>query len=32
LPQLPLAIDAEGYVVAQSDFHEPIGPSFWNRR
>jgi len=31
LPQLPLAIDDEGYVVAQSDFHEPIGPSFWNR-
>ena len=19
------------YVVAQSDFHEPVGPSFWNR-
>ena len=32
LPQLPIAIDDEGYVVAQSDFHEPIGPSFWNRR
>jgi ubiquinol-cytochrome c reductase iron-sulfur subunit len=32
LPQLPLAIDAEGYVVAQSDFHEPIGPTFWDRR
>jgi ubiquinol-cytochrome c reductase iron-sulfur subunit len=31
LPQLPLAIDNEGYLVAQSDFHEPIGPSFWNR-
>ncbi len=31
LPQLPIAIDAEGYVIAQSDFHEPIGPSFWNR-
>jgi ubiquinol-cytochrome c reductase iron-sulfur subunit len=31
LPQLPLAIDDEGYVIAQSDFHEPIGPSFWNR-
>jgi ubiquinol-cytochrome c reductase iron-sulfur subunit len=31
LPQLPLAIDDEGYLVAQSDFHEPIGPSFWNR-
>ncbi|MBV8949419.1 MAG: Rieske (2Fe-2S) protein [Actinobacteria bacterium] len=31
LPQLPLAIDAEGFLVAQSDFHEPVGPSFWNR-
>jgi ubiquinol-cytochrome c reductase iron-sulfur subunit len=32
LPQLPIAIDDEGFVVAQSDFHEPVGPSFWNRR
>jgi ubiquinol-cytochrome c reductase iron-sulfur subunit len=32
LPQLPIAIDDEGFVVAQSDFHEPIGPSFWDRR
>lgn len=31
LPQLPLTIDAEGYLVAQSDFTEPIGPGFWNR-
>jgi len=31
LPQLPIAVDAEGYLVAQSDFHEPIGPSFWER-
>jgi ubiquinol-cytochrome c reductase iron-sulfur subunit len=31
LPQLPLAIDPEGYLIAQSDFHEPIGPSYWNR-
>lgn len=31
LPQLPLVIDAEGFLAAQSDFHEPIGPSFWNR-
>jgi ubiquinol-cytochrome c reductase iron-sulfur subunit len=30
LPQLPLAIDAGGYLVAQSDFHESIGPGFWN--
>ncbi len=32
LPQLPIAIDDEGFVIARSDFHEPIGPSFWNRR
>ncbi|HEV2686333.1 MAG TPA: Rieske 2Fe-2S domain-containing protein [Actinomycetota bacterium] len=30
LPQLPLAIDPEGFVIAQSDFHEPVGPEFWN--
>jgi ubiquinol-cytochrome c reductase iron-sulfur subunit len=30
LPQLPLALDEEGYFVARSDFQEPIGPSFWN--
>jgi ubiquinol-cytochrome c reductase iron-sulfur subunit len=31
LPQLPLDIDAEGYVVARGDFSEPVGPSFWRR-
>ena len=31
LPQLPLAVDGEGYLVAQSDFTEPVGPGFWNR-
>lgn len=31
LPQLPLAIDPEGYVVARGDFSEPVGPSFWRR-
>ncbi len=31
LPQLPIAIDDDGYVVAQSGFHEPVGPMFWNR-
>jgi ubiquinol-cytochrome c reductase iron-sulfur subunit len=30
LPQLPLAIDADGYLVAQSDFTEDVGPGFWN--
>jgi ubiquinol-cytochrome c reductase iron-sulfur subunit len=31
LPQLPIAVDAEGYLIAQSDFTEPVGPSFWER-
>ncbi|KQW53869.1 ubiquinol-cytochrome C reductase [Nocardioides sp. Root1257] len=31
LPQLALAVDDEGYLVAQSDFNEPVGPSFWER-
>jgi ubiquinol-cytochrome c reductase iron-sulfur subunit len=31
LPQLPIEIDADGYVVAISDYTEPVGPSFWNR-
>ena len=31
LPQLPIEIDDEGYLVAQSDFTEPVGPSFWER-
>jgi ubiquinol-cytochrome c reductase iron-sulfur subunit len=31
LPQLPIAVDSEGYLIAQSDFTEPVGPSFWER-
>jgi len=31
LPQLPLTVDSEGYLVATSDFHEPVGPSYWER-
>ena len=31
LPQLPMTVDAEGYLVARSDFTEPVGPSFWER-
>ena len=31
LPQLPITTNAQGYLVAQSDFHEPVGPSFWER-
>jgi ubiquinol-cytochrome c reductase iron-sulfur subunit len=32
LPQLPLAVDPQGFLTAQDDFDEPIGPGFWNRR
>jgi ubiquinol-cytochrome c reductase iron-sulfur subunit len=31
MPQLAITVDAEGYLVAQGDFAEPIGPSFWER-
>lgn len=31
LPQLPITVDDEGYIVAKGDFSEPIGPSFWER-
>ena len=31
LPQLPLQVDSEGYLVAASDFTEPVGPSYWER-
>ncbi|WP_396668433.1 Rieske 2Fe-2S domain-containing protein [Microbacterium sp. R86528] len=31
LPQLPITVDDEGYLIATSDFNEPVGPSFWER-
>jgi ubiquinol-cytochrome c reductase iron-sulfur subunit len=31
LPQLPITVDAQGYLVAKSDFTQPVGPSFWER-
>jgi ubiquinol-cytochrome c reductase iron-sulfur subunit len=31
LPQLPMTTDANGYLVAKSDFTQPVGPSFWER-
>jgi ubiquinol-cytochrome c reductase iron-sulfur subunit len=31
LPQLPITTNAQGYLVAQSDFKEPVGPSYWER-
>lgn len=31
LPQLPIKLDAEGYLVARDSFQQPVGPSFWER-
>ena len=31
LPQLPLYIDADGYIRSQSDYHQAVGPGFWER-
>jgi ubiquinol-cytochrome c reductase iron-sulfur subunit len=31
LPQLPIGVDAQGFLIATSDFHEPVGPSYWER-
>jgi ubiquinol-cytochrome c reductase iron-sulfur subunit len=31
LPQLALALDSEGYLIAKEPFNEPVGPSFWER-
>ncbi len=32
LPQLPITVNAEGFLVANGDFIEPLGPAFWERR
>lgn len=31
LPQLAISVDEDGYFVAQGDFSEPTGPSYWER-
>jgi ubiquinol-cytochrome c reductase iron-sulfur subunit len=31
LPQLPLALNADGFLVATGDFDAPVGPAFWDR-
>ncbi len=31
LPQLPIEVDAEGYLIAKGGFNEAAGPSFWER-
>ncbi|SKG01226.1 Probable ubiquinol-cytochrome c reductase iron-sulfur subunit (Rieske iron-sulfur protein) [Mycobacteroides abscessus subsp. bolletii] len=32
LAQLPLTVDKDGYLVANGDFVEPVGPAFWERK
>ncbi|MDH6245973.1 ubiquinol-cytochrome c reductase iron-sulfur subunit [Mycobacterium sp. OTB74] len=32
LAQLPITIDKQGYLVANGDFIEPVGPAFWERK
>jgi ubiquinol-cytochrome c reductase iron-sulfur subunit len=32
LAQLPITINQDGYLVANGDFIEPVGPAFWERR
>jgi len=32
LPQLPITVNTEGYLVANGDFIEPLGPAYWERR
>ncbi|MEV0357998.1 ubiquinol-cytochrome c reductase iron-sulfur subunit [Nocardia sp. NPDC050697] len=32
LPQLPITVNSEGYLVAARDFIEPLGPAYWERR
>ncbi len=31
LPQLAITVNSDGYLVAQHDYTEPVGPSFWER-
>ena len=31
LPQLPLGVDKQGFLVALGDFDGPVGPAFWDR-
>ncbi len=31
LPQLPITVDADGFLIARSDFTVPVGPSYFER-
>jgi ubiquinol-cytochrome c reductase iron-sulfur subunit len=30
LPQLPLEVDTDGFLVAGGDYNEPVGPGYWS--
>lgn len=32
LPQLPITVDEDGYLIAKDNFSEPVGPAFWERK
>jgi ubiquinol-cytochrome c reductase iron-sulfur subunit len=32
LPELPITVNEDGYLVATGDFREAVGPAFWERR
>lgn len=32
LPELPISVDDEGYMIAKGNFVEPVGPAFWERK
>ncbi|MCG5432697.1 ubiquinol-cytochrome c reductase iron-sulfur subunit [Mycobacterium sp. MYCO198283] len=32
LAQLPITVDQDGYLVANGNFIEPVGPAFWERK
>ncbi|GAA3963772.1 ubiquinol-cytochrome c reductase iron-sulfur subunit [Gordonia caeni] len=32
LAQLPISVNNQGYMVANGDFIEPVGPAFWERK
>jgi ubiquinol-cytochrome c reductase iron-sulfur subunit len=31
LPQLPLAVDSDGYLVTQAGYDQSVGPGYWER-
>jgi ubiquinol-cytochrome c reductase iron-sulfur subunit len=31
LPQLPIGVDPQGFLIARGDYTEPVGPGYWSR-